>query len=185
MTVMSPKRLVMQRCWGLPLTLLKRIGQPPSSCCWMPVISRLGSTSLSVTILSPSFFIHSIARLRSLTSSGAAPSRFAFAIAFLQIIYLVVGCDRYFRAKKLSDQQTIKFKLIENNLQGERIFRFRMPGQNLRLYDIPIKVNEHADGRPCSARQTLRCQPSPSRVANRRSRGSGPFTVRERLASTC
>src|SRR6266404_2412256 len=89
MTFMSPNRLVMQRCWGLPLTLLNRIGQPPSNCFWMPVISRLGSTSLSVTIMSPSFFIHSIARRRSLTSSGAAPSRFAFAIAPLQIIYVV------------------------------------------------------------------------------------------------
>src|SRR5439155_1124280 len=37
---MSPNRLVIQRWWGLPLTLLNKIGQPPSNCFWMPGRSK-------------------------------------------------------------------------------------------------------------------------------------------------
>src|SRR5680860_1728711 len=69
-TLISPKRFVTARAWGLPLTLLKRIGQPPSMSFWMPVISRSGSTSWSVTIASPSDANHSNAPLRSLVCFG-------------------------------------------------------------------------------------------------------------------
>src|SRR5680860_1082130 len=72
-TLMSPKRLVTARACGLPLTLLKRIGQPPSMSFWMPVISRSGSTSWSVTIASPSDSNHSNACLRSFVFSARHP----------------------------------------------------------------------------------------------------------------
>jgi len=97
--------------------------------------------------MSPSFFIHSIARRRSLTSSGAAPSLFAFAIAFLQIVYDVFGCC-FFLQKNFSDQQ-IRERLTANRLTvtgREFSDSVRTPGQNLRLYDIISKVNERVDG---------------------------------------
>jgi len=39
MTFMSPNRLVTQDVW-LAFDYVKSIGQPPSNCFWMPVISR-------------------------------------------------------------------------------------------------------------------------------------------------
>jgi hypothetical protein len=67
---MSAKRLVIARACGLPFTLLKSIGRLPSKCFCRPVISRSGSTSLSVSIRSPSVRSHSMA-LRRLVMSFA------------------------------------------------------------------------------------------------------------------
>ena len=44
MTLMSPNRLVRTRWFGLPLTLLKSTGHPPSMSFCSPVTSRSGST---------------------------------------------------------------------------------------------------------------------------------------------
>src|SRR5215510_13129071 len=138
---MSPKRLVIQRCFGFPLTLLKRIGQLPSSCFWMPVISKLGSTSFSVIIRSPSFFIHSMAPRRSLTSSGAAPSLFAaFAISFLQkSAFLPI----------VAKMETVQLYNISRKFLGpiglqiwERVLQIRDAKWNSCLSDILAKVNE-------------------------------------------
>src|SRR5690348_15648850 len=61
------------------------MGQPPSNCFWIPVISKLGSTSLSVSMRSPSLLNHSMAPRKSWMASTGAPSRFsAFAIALLR-----------------------------------------------------------------------------------------------------
>ncbi len=65
MIAMSPNRLVMMRWFGLPLTLLNRIGQPPSMCFCRPVTCRSGSTSLSVSISSPEARSHSSVERRS------------------------------------------------------------------------------------------------------------------------
>ena len=42
MIAMSPNRLVMTRWLGLPLTLLNRIGQPPSMCFCKPGDLQVG-----------------------------------------------------------------------------------------------------------------------------------------------
>src|SRR5439155_11128166 len=116
MTFMSPNRLVTQRCLGLPLMLLKSIGQPPSNCFWMPVISRSGLTSLSVSIRSPSFLSHSMAPRRSLVSSGDAPTSFlAFAIAILQNV-VRKNCISNI-ARKRSSPQLVQVILRPNRIQ--------------------------------------------------------------------
>src|SRR5687768_4478330 len=84
MTLISPNKFVMQRCFGFPLTLLKRIGQPPSSAFWIPVISRLGSTSFSVTMRSPSDLSHSSVFRRSAINSTGARDCAALLILVLQ-----------------------------------------------------------------------------------------------------
>jgi hypothetical protein len=43
---------------------------------------------------------------RSLVSSGDAPSRFAFAIAFLRIVYVYFSRDFYLSAKKAMNLKT-------------------------------------------------------------------------------
>src|SRR2546426_5701879 len=152
---MSPNRLVIQRWWGLPLTLLNKIGQPPSNCFWMPVISRSGSTSLSVTRMSPSFFIHSMALRKSRTSSAAAPSLCAFAIVFLRIFY--VFCKlRFLRSRKKNDSDFINSNFLDpigQQIWG-KILRFRMSGRSKCIYDNFLKVNERSNDTRTRSRQS-------------------------------
>src|SRR5262249_44465890 len=63
--LMSPKRLVTTRWFGLPLTLWNSTGQPPSRCFCSPVTSRSGSTSFSVSMRSPCARSHSSVARRS------------------------------------------------------------------------------------------------------------------------
>ena len=72
MTFMSPNRLVMTRCPGLPLTLWNSTGQPPSMCFCRPVTSRSGSTSFSVSIRSPCWRNQSSVERRSRPAGPAA-----------------------------------------------------------------------------------------------------------------
>src|SRR5450631_4015951 len=81
MTFMSPNRLVMTLWFGLPLTLLKMTGQPPSRRFCSPVTSRSGSTGLSVSIKSPCDFSHSNVFRRS-TTSAVSDWAFSLGIAF-------------------------------------------------------------------------------------------------------
>src|SRR5947209_955108 len=68
MTLMSEKRFVMARAWGLPLTRLNISGGPPSRCFCKPVISRSGSTSTSVVNKSPCESSHSRAERKDVMS---------------------------------------------------------------------------------------------------------------------
>src|ERR687891_3017547 len=113
----------------------------------MPVISRSGSTSLSVTRMSPSFFIHSMALRKSLTSSGGAPSLFAFAIAFLRIFYVILPSLRA-RKNKHSAYQLERFKTqSDNGYAGEFSDSGRLDGVNAYTTIVSMSTNASTVGR--------------------------------------
>ncbi len=101
MTFMSPNRLVMTRWFGLPLTLLKITGQPPSRCFCSPVTSRSGSTGLSVSIKSPCDFSHSSVFRKSMTS---AVSDWGFSLCSAFCMTSELQCSRKLLAWRLLRQ---------------------------------------------------------------------------------
>src|SRR4029079_12110200 len=86
MTFMSPNRLVSRRWFGLPFTLLKSIGQPPSKCFCSPVSSRSGSTVLLVTMRSPSALSHS-------SVSRKLDGRVTTFKSFLRTAFCIARCS--------------------------------------------------------------------------------------------
>ena len=58
-----------------------------------------------------------------------------------------------------------------------------MPGQNLRLYDIPLKVNERADGDPPSLRFHFQRRRTDHRALSRLPAGSDPLQFSSGLLS--
>src|ERR1700730_16655308 len=93
MIVMSPNRLVMTRWFGLPLTLLNRIGQPPSMCFCRPVTSRSGLTGLSVSIRSPCWRNQSSVLRRSEGCCSRAGLSFSLRMDFCIVeLPLLRGC---------------------------------------------------------------------------------------------
>src|ERR1700730_12744962 len=90
---MSPNRLVSRRCPGLPLTLLNRIGQPPSMCFCRPVTSRSGLTGLSVSIRSPCWRNQSSVLRRSEGCCSRAGLSFSLRMGFCIVeLPLLRGC---------------------------------------------------------------------------------------------
>src|SRR5262245_6405013 len=91
---MSPNRLVTTRLWGLPLTLLNSTGQPPSMCFCRPVISRSGSTVLSVSIRSPWLRSQSSAVRRSAAWWVLPAAGFSLRSTFCMVLGLPRGAAR-------------------------------------------------------------------------------------------
>src|SRR6185369_6729890 len=117
----------------------------------MPVISRLGSTSLSVIRMSPSFFIHSMALRKSRTSSGEAPSLLVAVAIAPPPVELTNNYSSLFRLSRSRPRMSKNLRVQLRKILWEIL----EPGRLNGIYAYTTPVEKSTQRRACGSRVPL------------------------------